>query len=593
MPSYRGHGLEVLPKPEKPAWARWLSRKRLGLLVGIGVILVIVIARFVASGRLAAHYQALATEVGSVPEFWSEVSPNHSGTGIVYQQSTETGVGVFFSPLPSGERKMVYELPEKFAIKERGAQNLNVWGWAPDDSLFAFSYLSGTNRLIAIHNGKTGEKERETKVSRQLKGFVWLDANAVAYVNERDDLYYWGAGTEKRGSSPVSFVKKGAQKPGIPVRGLTAVSPDTIAWHDGSAIWSWQFGTERPAKLWDGETNNIVDMGIAPGGNYFLLRLKESGGETIARVQLAGGRLETLARINALAQQTNKNHVVWLGGGFAHAWGGVATHSVFIYPQYQAKPQELVFPGGIMSYASSGSSLYLVGSRAGEPLGVWRYDGNMEKVTCVLSNALPRYRLAKPVTPEQSEFKTKGGTTINYWLWSPPKVAPGKKYPLLMGGPCWGWDSYRSAAVNGGAYVVNIDRDDWYSDWTEGVPELLEHLRESLKLDETKLYAFGTSAQVWHASRLVEEYPDTWRGVLMFSPGGSGPSFDKIKKHRLFIDCGADDRYTEGALKYRDEGLKRGIAITTMVHEDAEHTYRSIRSVRSRDQAVMRFLFGN
>ena len=78
----------------------------------------------------------------------------------------------------------------------------------------------------------------------------------------------------------------------------------------------------------------------------------------------------------------------------------------------------------------------------------------------------------------------------------------------------------------------------------------------------------------------------------MFDPGGSGPSFYGLQGHRLFIDCGADDLYTGGALQYRDAALQNGVAITTVVHEDAEHTYRSIRSVRSRDEAVMKFVFG-
>lgn len=560
-------------------------------MVALVAVLGVLILKLVSGPETVAKLDDIATEMGSVAEFWGEPAPNHAGTGIVYQQSTETGVGVFFAEIPSGSPKLLYQIPEKFAIKDRTALNLSLWGWSPDDSLFAFSHLNGTNRQIVVCNGKTGEREAKAKVSRQIKSLVWLDADTVAFVNEKDDLYYWGAGPGKRGSSPVSFVKKGNQKPVGSVRSLCALSADTIAWHDGSAIWSWRFGAERPTQLWDGMINNIVDMDLASGGRYFLLRRKDAAVETVARVPVEGGRYEELRRIPALDGQTNKNHIVWLGSGFAHAWGGVATYSLSIYPRFGDQPKELVFPGGILSYTASGNSLYVVGSRSGEPLGVWHYNGDPEKMTCVLSNPVPQFRVAKPITPERSELALKGGGKLTYWLWTPPRLRAGKKYPLIVGGPCWGWDSYRGALVNGGAYLVNIERDDWYSNWTDGVPELVEHLRATHRIDERELYLFGTSAQVWHGSKLVEANPETWRGILMFSPGGAGPHIDPVKDHRLFLDCGADDWYSEGALKNRDEALKRGVAITSVVHEDAEHTYRSIRSIRARDQAVMKFMF--
>jgi hypothetical protein len=592
MSSNKGHGHELLPKPDNPAWAQWFWSNRLGLMLGFGVVVMVLGFRLLRLADSPANIEDIANEMGSVAEFWGEPSPNHKGTGIVYQQSTETGVGVFFTDIPSGSRKLLYELPEKFAIKDRGAQNLNVWDWSPDDSLFAFSHLNGTNRLIVVCNGQTGERESEARVSRQIKGLVWLDADTVAFVNEKDDLYYWGAGPSRRGSSLLSFVKKGGKKPEGVVRNLTALSADTIAWHDGSGIWSWKFGNERPAHIWSGPTNIIVEMGLSPGGQSFWLRHKDAEGETVVRVPVAGGRHEELRRIKALANQTNKNHIVWFQKGFANAWGGVATRSLSIYPTFGATPQELVFRGGILSYVSSGNSLYLMGSLSGEPPGIWRYNGDVEKMTCVVSNGVPNFKTAKPVAPERGEFVCADGSKIVYWLWSPPRLREGKTYPLLVGGPCWGWDGYRTALVNGGAYLINLDRDDWYADWTEGVPELIEHLKGTLKLDEKQKYLFGTSAQVHHASRLLELEPDKWRGILMFSPGGGGPAFESLKNHRLFIDCGADDRYSEYALKYRDAAVKRGADITTVVHQDAEHTYRSIRSTRSRDKAAMKFIYG-
>ena len=587
----RGHGLHLIPKNENSTKASWITHKAWRIAFFLSIVVAVVSARFLVWGLRAAHFHSISRETGSVAEFCGQVSPNHAGTALVYQQSVENGVGVFFAQIPGGNGKLLYELPEKYATKNRGALNLNVWGWAADDSLFAFSRLNGPSRELIICNGKSGAPERDAKVNRQIKDLVWLGSDALAFVNDENNLYFWRAGNESRGSRVSSFVRKGRTKPDISVRSLVALGNDTVAWQDGSAIWSWRYGAESPRRIWQGENRDIVDMGLSPDGQMFLLRLKDRNMETVAGVPVDGGEKEELAQFKALEGQTIKNQIVWWGEGFARAWGGVWQHSVFVYPHYGDKPQELWFPGGIISYSASGNSLYLAGSRSGEPLGVWRYTVGQVEPTCVLSNSFPRYQVALPVAPEKKEFLAKNGTTITYWLWTPPGIEPGSKHPLLLGGSCWGWDSYRSAVVNGGAYVVNIDQDDWYSDWTVGVPELMQYLRDSLPLDDARCYLFGTSAQVQYASHLLVEYPEIFRGELMFSPGGMGPSLKGLQGHGLFMDCGADDGITAGVLKYRDSAFRNGVAVTTIVHQDAEHTYRSIRSVRSRDEAVMKFVF--
>ena len=230
MALHRGHGFELLPKSSRSVWVSWLAHKSLGLSIAAGMVALVVVAHYFVSERQAGHFEAIARETGSVAEFWGEVSPNHAGTALVYQQSVETGVGVFFSRLPNGQRRQLYELPEKYATKNRGALNLNIWGWATDDSLFAFSRLNGTNRLLIICNGQTGDLEREAKVNRQIKGVVWLGTDALAFVNDKDDLYYWAAGNDRRGSRVISFVRKGTGKPDVTVRSLVALAPDT-RWH--------------------------------------------------------------------------------------------------------------------------------------------------------------------------------------------------------------------------------------------------------------------------------------------------------------------------------------------------------------------------
>lgn len=588
--SYKGHGFEFLPKPDKSVWATWFSRKQGGLFVGVGVA-VVVFAVWFWQQQDEARYQAIATEVGSVAEFWGDPSPNHAGTGIVYKRSTETGIGVFLSSIPGGERKLLYELPEKFADKDRGFQNLNVWSWAPDDSLFAFSYLNVSNRIIAICNGQTGEKEREAKVSRSIKDFVWLDANAVAYVNEKDDLYYWGAGNERRGSSPVSFVKKGTEKPFIQVQGLAAWGSESVAWHDGTSVWAWRFGEVNPAKLWEGMTNTLVDFETDSSNQILRLRFRDSTGDSVARYHVQSKRFESLAQLETLMIQTNR--IVWLGArSYACAKAAFAPNILKVYRDGQKQPLDLGFTGGLNSYVANNSGLYVVGSKVGEPVGIWCWDGKREQLSCVVSNPMASYRHSTAVAPTQEQFATANGSKITYRMWVPPKISPKKQYPIIIGRASVRWNGYPIALANAGYYVVSIEQDDTETCWSDEVFPLLSHLEERINIKRSAMFLFGTSNHAWRASRVFDAKPELWQGMLLFCPGGSGPSLDNLVGKRLLIDCGADDPYSEGALRYRDRALERGIAITTVVHENAEHIYRSIRTLRSRDEAVIRFMMG-
>src|SRR5436190_5508712 len=78
--------------------------------------------------KSSANLQQIAKEVGSIRKFIGTPVPNHAGTKILFKQTTDTGVGMFFSEVPNGHRQLVYEQPEK----DYHAHDVMFLGWSSD-----------------------------------------------------------------------------------------------------------------------------------------------------------------------------------------------------------------------------------------------------------------------------------------------------------------------------------------------------------------------------------------------------------------------------------------------------------------------------
>src|SRR4051794_17312923 len=81
------------------------------LLCGLAVILFIVSWGLVVIGsRYRLH--KLAEQVGSVKVIAKPFAPDNSGNHLLFSQSTETGMGVYFSRLQQSGKELLYEVSE-------------------------------------------------------------------------------------------------------------------------------------------------------------------------------------------------------------------------------------------------------------------------------------------------------------------------------------------------------------------------------------------------------------------------------------------------------------------------------------------------
>lgn len=235
--------------------------------------------------------------------------------------------------------------------------------------------------------------------------------------------------------------------------------------------------------------------------------------------------------------------------------------------------------------------LYLVGSRGGEPVAIWKYEVGTDALSCVVSNPQPAFKFGKAVVPVAETMTNYDGRVFSYRLWAPPNLSSGKKYPLLIGQIGSRWLDYPALLANCGAYVLSVEHDFRKGDWGESVPLVCEYLKNRRKIDAGQVFLFGGSGETFYVSALLEDRPELWRGAILFSPVAF-PSVNKLGSARLLFDCGGEDRSTARAIAYGDEAARAGVAVTVVVHENAGHVYRSVGALRARNEALVKFLFG-
>ncbi len=594
----KGHGHELLPEPEASKWRCWLIQKRLSIALLAAVIALVFAVRLLAVSKRPRDVQFIAAEVGAVAEFWGDPSPNHAGNRIVFQQSTENGVGIFLAEIPNGPRQLIFEQAEK-GFDHR---NFQVWGWSPDDRWFALSRRPDreSKREIVICHGKTGEIGATVAVERTVGELAWLSPQAFVYVDDYQELQRVEQLSEKKWSYPQAFKKPVGKKIKLTkeqqavlpkIQGLAALANDTVVYQQGQVVWSWTFGMPEPVKLWEaGTANSLVDFSLDKDPNRLLLRCKNKEAELLSSFYLPTKYTSHFGTIPTPGHYTNRL-ILFNGNGYAYMRREATAKLLHIKSSPDSPAVELEFNAGLNNYVSSGRSIFIYGSRAGEPVGIWRYEAGLDSATCVVSNPQPRFERAVAINPARGMITNANGNVITYQIWSPPKAVPGKKYPFLIGKGSTRWQGYPVSIANAGAYFVSISNNSEDGAWEKNVMPLYEYLKSGLSIDPEKIYLYGASGSTQPVCDLLDKHPDVWRGAILFSPGVL-PDLDRIKVPRLLIDCGGEDMRAEAVERYRDEAAQSGMEVTVAFHENAGHVYRSIASLRARDEAVMNFLFG-
>ena len=584
--------------------ARRVARNWPAWLVIFGVALAVGAWRLMVVAQQPKHLQEIAGEYGSVAEFWGDPMPDPAGKKILFQQSTETGVGVFLADTANGERQLLCEQAEKGFDHS----NFRLWGWTRDGNRFAYGWRPDkeSKREIVICDGNSGQKLATVLMDRTVKQFAWLSPQVFVVVDDNQELHRVEQLSETRWGRAEAFQKPALDAKGKPVKRpklskeemaalpavecLAAMSPNSVAFLREHSVWTWEFGMPEPAPLWSDTNRTLIDFAVDHGGRRLLLRSKDDSGEVLARYHWPTRHYYPFATVAALKSLENR-HAWFNGDGCAYVQRGLMNHIVRVHNRAGTSPVEFKFEAGLNNVSANESGVYVFGSVAGEPVAIWRIAPGAETPSCVVSNPQASFKYARPIAPLREAVTNQNGEVISYRLWGPPRVTAGRRYPLLIGKATTRWQGYSAAVAQGGAYVISIEQEAEDGEWSGKALPIYEHLRTTLPINEQELYLYGASGATYQLARLLEQHPERWHGAILFSPGVL-PDIRQFRVPRLMIDCGGEDFRADVVTKYRDEAAQAGVSVTVALHENAGHVYRSVASLRERDQAVMKFLFG-
>jgi hypothetical protein len=247
--------------------------------------------------------------------------------------------------------------------------------------------------------------------------------------------------------------------------------------------------------------------------------------------------------------------------------------------------------GNVQHVTPHGQKLYIVGSTNVEPPGIWEYDCKEGALKCVLSgsdkaNVQGQFR-------HEARVLTIGPREVTYHLWTPEPTMFRKKFPVIIGQTPYAWTPYPHVAVQAGFCFVTVDRPSWHTDldqWADDVMGVYKNLKSHPRVDVSKAYLYGRSAETSYLSSLAAQTQQLWKGALLFSPGML-PDLHQCRFPKMFVDVGERDHNTLQRLtKFQAEAAVLGVPVRVLVHETSRHTSWSQATQRARLENLGVFL---
>ncbi len=570
-----------------------LTENQSGWALALVAVLAVLGWRTWVLAQRPAHWRASATEWGSAPQFGRVVIPSHGNTHLVFNQQTEDRMGFFLSDMATRKVRLLSAVVPQF------------YGWSPDDARLAYG-LARTNAAdgmaLVICDGKTGERIAELQhPGFQGAGkFAWLSARRFAYLG--------GAGlgiVEQREDGTWAQAQAGAGGAGGGT-GLTRLSATAVAWQEGNRIQRQEIGTESPATVWEAATNRLEDFAWAEATGEYLLKCVDEQGQHLLRYSPRTRETVETGRIDPAHKGTFKGQSDWLDDSPTFlSWPGGSPRTVRLSDDglntfelgtvANPQAQRLEWVGGVTAHtALNGNHLYIIGHPTNQPPGIWAYDAASGVLNGVVEGTVARMKAAQYVAPVYERLTNAAGAVRGYSLWQPPRLAPGKKYPLIIGQTVNSeMMPYEQMAANCGYFFAVVHRPYWMSkrlrDWPEDVLSLYEVLARHPNVDTNRVYLWGRSAEAPHLTQLFESQNRLWRGVV-YCDTRSLPEPEAMRHKRMFFITGSDAGDTPRLMKYQDQALAAGIPVQLYFQERSGHSPVCVRTTRERTERVAQFL---
>ncbi len=564
-----------------------LAAGRTSLCLMLGAMLVVAGWRLciIANQR---HLLAVASEVGSVPQFRERMFASGDGSSLVYYRETEKGLGIYFCEVSSGKLKLLCEQQEKGYSLQCG-----MFGWSPDSRYFAVGNPANVDKFdyvksISIYDSKT------VMPVATLSGdgfswdskFLWLSSHSFARTTHNQAWLVYEQTPD--GQWPQTQIVKKFGKDAY-LYNLIAISPHAVAWEQENEVWTHDLTTGAEMMIWPA-TNTLYGFTFDDGTGDYLLNCGDEGGPLTIRFRPPqfGENQGTILETSRGFSRTR-----WAG---LHIERGI--YSFTIMNGADPAPIRFDWDGMVEDYKLAGDYLYFVGNRADEIPGIWQYDLRDKKIRCLVSNPKQEFKLVKTISPSVGTGTTAQGRQISYHLWKPSHVSAGKKYPLIIGQTHYIWSPYQQVAPEAGYYFATVDRATWADDidnWPEDVLELYDILAKDPDIDTNRVFLTAFSAEARDVVQVLAARPDICKGVILFNPGAE-PDLSQAHLSRMLVFGGKDDDAGIPIAQlnlYQDAAAKAGVPVTLIIQEGAQHIVRSIATERERTRQFAKFLLEN
>lgn len=545
----------------------------------------------------------IAKEVGSIGKFIGAPVPNSAGTKILFEETVETGVGMFFCETPNGHRQLLYEQPEK----NYHVHDIHFLGWSPDDKYFAYCRKTD-KREVVICDGESGQTVTTIPVSQTIYSGMWLSSQDFVYLDRNQTLREIRQlrGQWQRPNRFKSFKNVPEEKStdaqdepgsvGAPLKNLTAIA-ESVVWQQGGTIWGCSYNANAPVKIWESTTNELLEFSYSQRDQAFLMHCKDAKGEFLASYIPGKGqfpaRFSELTRISTLPA----TNVTCINGlkGYVYLTKNDTGHNTFLIKKDDSSKPFLQSWSSIKSFTVTDNQLFVIGARSftNDLVGIWQYSFAANSLTCAVPNQESSFKYAKFDATPPIIITNSFGEKRSYKLKSPADFSSSKKYPVVIGE---GWSGYQLAVANGGDYFANLSREDrsveqWKADMMAAYADVVKNPN----IDTNAVYLIGISAGADVVVELLEQKPDLWHGAILFSPR-TYPDASRLHVSKILIDSGSADIVLAGAgrkrlSQFQDAALHAGIPVTVAIHGDAAHVYRSVGAERERVQELVKFLF--
>lgn len=599
-----------------------------------------------------AHLDAIAEEFGNLGYMVKDegilkngkFQLDHAGDKIIYCMSSEKGMGVFLCEVGSGQKKMVFEEKEVcFGMGPHGV--LKVYPWSPDDHRFIYGHQGAGARdgdydrpnetVLTVHNAETGQDEATFEIPfGQVAAVDWLREDAfvsASGVNGQDFLLVERQADGRWQQQKINRPVVGANAANDRFCSLAAIASDTVAWLQGTNIWTMNVRSNGVQKL-------IALTGINAGTTYtsfdysketrqFLISCVDNRADTLWRLPLDDAK--GLEKIASVARTHGKvwNDAMWINGvkGFAYIvpWRdseGLAVHS------FSSKDVTTHFKLQSIQYFTAspdGRRFYVVGDITNQSgAGIWELDTTTKALRSLVPASEKPLQYARHIQPQivtvPLSVEPKPVPIVIY----PPAgydPAKSKKYPVVITSIGFAAaqpyiSQYAEAVANAGAYFMIVDRPwnnrgEGIGNWEKLMFSFYDYLlQETGKkqdpwsktkaataelplIDKSRIFLLSNSAQSVGLMSMLQQRPDMCKGAIMFVP--SNPkAVDLVgawKPLKLLITTqGGRGDYFQ---KFQEEAWKEGVMMDYVIHPDTPHEFIAKQSQRARIHAMLHFIF--